>query len=57
MNALNFISDRQETLTNPKQYQDFSVMVNDFLDSQIDLGDEIFTTQVDQDVQDYKLPF
>jgi hypothetical protein len=57
MNVFNFISDRQETLTNPKQYQDFSVMVNDFLDSQIDLGVEFSTTQLDQDVQDYKLPF
>jgi hypothetical protein len=57
MNAFNFISDRQETLTNPKQYQDFSVMAKDFLDSQIDLGDEILITQIDQDVQDYKLPF
>lgn len=57
MNAFNFISDRQETLTNPKQYQDFSVMAKYFLDSQIDLGDEILITQIDQDVQDYKLPF
>jgi len=57
MNVFNFISDKQETLTNPKQYQDFSLMVNDFLDGQIDLGVEFSTTQLDQDVQDYKLPF